>query len=317
LPHTRVTFLLSPPDPWRDLLSAELADLGYHAFEEGFIDAAGRSGELMAHIPADGFNAARLEELRTLRNPHVKASWTVEEIADRNWNAEWESGFLPVEVGKAVRVRADFHPASKAFTHELVITPRMAFGTGHHATTRMMISAMLGLSDAASEAAPAKGAAEHEIGPSPAEAGREGGPGLDLAGKSVCDLGCGTGILAILAERMGATHVLAADIDPGAVENAKVNVVRNGCHTITVEKGDTAILAGGAFDVILANIERNVLLQAMPLMAAALSPGGALLLSGFTVNDRHLLAERAKGSGLVLAERANESEWALLGCRKP
>ena len=283
MPYTEVTFLLSPVDPWRDLLQVELADIGFDSFEDGFTDPIGPSGELKAYISSDRFNESKLSTLLTLRDPHVAVNWSALEIADRNWNAEWESSFQPVEVGDFVRIRADFHEAMPGFTHDLIITPRMAFGTGHHATTRMMVQAM---------------------------------KGLDLTGKKVCDLGCGTGVLAILAERLGAKEVLAIDIDPGAVENARHNAELNGCHAITVEKGVADSLKGLTFDAILANIERNVLLEAMPLLVAAMRPGAALFLSGFVPGDRHMLAQRAKDHGLELAERMQEGEWALLGCRK-
>lgn len=284
MPHTQVTFLIAPPDPWRDLLTVELADIGFDSFEEGFTDPKGASGELKAYIRSDRFDEQALSKLLTLRDPHATVSWTATEIADRNWNAEWESSFQPVEVGKQVRIRADFHASVPGFAHEIIITPRMAFGTGHHATTRMMVQAMLG---------------------------------LDLHAKEVCDLGCGTGVLAILAERMGARQVLAIDNDPGAVDNARHNAGLNGCHAITVEKGDASSLKGRSFDAILANIERNVLLDAMPVMSDALRSGGALFLSGFVPGDRHMLAQRAKECGLELAERLQEGDWALLGCRKP
>lgn len=284
MPYTQVSFLIAPVDPWRDILMVELGELGYESFEESYTDPTGGNGELKAYVPSDKFDAAALEGLLTLRDPHVNVSWTSEEIADRNWNAEWESSFRPVEVDGVVRIRADFHPAVPGFAHDLVITPRMAFGTGHHATTRMMVQAMLP---------------------------------LDLRGKAVCDLGCGTGVLAILTERMGAAEVRAIDIDQTAVDNARDNLARNDCHTVTVEKGDASALQGHACDLILANIERNVLLQAMPVLAAALRPGGALFLSGFVVTDRHMLAQAARDHGLELAERLNEGDWALLGCRKP
>ncbi len=282
--YTEVTFLIAPVDPWRDILMVELAELGYDSFEDSFTDPTGPSGELKAYIPAERFDAVALGKLLTLRDPHVSVNWTSTEIAPRNWNAEWESGFQPVEVGKDVRIRADFHPVKEGFTHDLVITPRMAFGTGHHATTRMMVQAMLG---------------------------------LDLADKAVCDLGCGTGVLAILAERMGGGSVVAIDNDQLAVDNAKENLERNACHRITVEKGDADSLRGRSFDVILANIERNTLLKAMQAMYDALNPDGVLFLSGFVVTDRHMLVDAAKAVGMRIEERSNDGDWALLGCRKP
>jgi ribosomal protein L11 methyltransferase len=282
--YTEVTFLIAPVDPWRDILMVELAELGYDSFQDSFTDPEGPSGELKAYIPAERFDAAALGGVLTLHDPHVSVSWTSAEIAPRNWNAEWESSFQPVEVGKAVRIRADFHPAAEGFAHELVITPRMAFGTGHHATTRMMVQAMLG---------------------------------VDLAGKAVCDLGCGTGVLAILAERMGAASGHGIDNDQLAVDNARENIERNACYRTTVEKGDADSLKGHTYDAILANIERNTLLKAMSTMCDALNPGGILFLSGFVVTDRHMLADAAKAVGMTLAERINEGDWALLGCRKP
>ena len=275
--YTQVSFLVHPLDPWRDILMVELGEIGYDTFEE-------TPGGINAYIPSDKFSASALSDLLTLRDPHVSVNWTSMEIADRNWNAEWESSFQPVEVGNEVRIRADFHGTIPGFRHEIVITPRMAFGTGHHATTRMMVEAMLG---------------------------------LDLKGRVVCDLGCGTGVLAILAEQRGASGILAIDIDMQAVTNARENVASNGCTRIAVEKGDAEMLRGKMFDVILANIERNTLLEAMDMMYAALHSGGALLLSGFVPTDRHMLAQRAREAGFSLAERMNEGDWALLGCRKP
>lgn len=282
--YTQVTFLISPAIPWRDILMVELTDLGYEGFEDSFTDPIGPSGELKAYIPEDQFSAAALSGLLTLRDPHANVSWTTENIAPRNWNAEWESSFQPVEVGKEVLIRADFHAAVPGFTHDLVITPRMAFGTGHHATTRMMVQAMLA---------------------------------LDLKGRTVCDLGCGTGVLAILAEKMGAMDIVAIDNDQGAVDNALQNLERNACEHIAVEKGDADSLKGRSFDAILANIERNTLLKAMQAMYDALNPGAILFLSGFIVADRHLLEYAAKGVGMNIEERLNEGDWAMLGCRRP
>lgn len=277
MPYTRVSFLIAPVDPWRDILLVELTELGYDSFEE-------TTGGLDAYISDELFSVNALNGLMTLRDPHVTVSWSVSKLEERNWNADWEASFQPVEVGKEVRIRAEHHASADGFTHELVITPRMAFGTGHHATTRMVVRAMLG---------------------------------LDLVSKSVCDLGCGTAVLAILAERMGASEVRGIDIDEQAVINAEENVQRNGCSITTVEKGVATALEGHTYDLILANIERNTLIDAMPLMAAALRPNGALFLSGFIVTDRHLLAASAEANGLSLAEHLEEGEWALLGCRKP
>lgn len=285
VPYTRVSFLIAPVDPWRDILMVELTELGYDSFEEV-------TGGLDAYIEEERFDVVALRKLLTLRDPHVTVSWSVSKLEERNWNAEWERSFQPVEVGHEVRIRAEHHPVAEGFAHEIVIHPRMAFGTGHHATTRMVVRGMLGLQ-------------------------ATGGLFTNgLLGKQICDLGCGTAVLAILAERMGSAATRAIDIDEQAVINARENVQRNGCTRITVEKGVATALEGHAYDLILANIERNTLLEAMGLMAHAMRPGAALFLSGFIVADRPMLAAAAQKQGLELAEHLQEGEWALLGCRK-
>lgn len=274
--YTEVDFLLTPPEPWRDILLVELGELGYDSFEE-------TAHGLKAYIPTERFERAALRSVLSLRDPHVRVTHTVREVPDVNWNAQWESSFRPVEVGRDVRIRAEFHAPAEGFAHEIVITPRMAFGTGHHATTHMMVQAMLR---------------------------------LDLRDQEVCDLGCGTAVLAILAELRGARHVTAIDIDAQAVANARENVALNGCRRITVEKGDAALLAPLCYGAILANIERNTLLRDMPAMRDALRPGGALLLSGFIRADRERMLQAVHEAGLRPVEDLNEGEWALIGCRK-
>lgn len=275
--HTEVEFLIAPLEPWRDILLAELGELGYTGFEE-------ITGGLRAYIPSTGYDRTALEGLLTLNDPGVSVSFHARELAPRNWNAEWEAGFRPIRIGSQVWIRAAFHPPEPGYAHALTITPRMAFGTGHHATTRLMIQALLA---------------------------------LDVRDASVCDLGCGTAVLAILAEQRGAARVHAIDIDQAAVENAIDNIAMNNCERIAVEKGDAALLRPLAFKVILANIERNTLQRDMAAMAAALLPGGALLLSGFIRDDADGMADAATAAGLHVVERMYEGEWALVGCRKP
>lgn len=275
--YTELEFLIAPVDPWRDVLIAELGELGYDSFEE-------TEGGMRAYIPSAHYERAALNGLRTMRDPHVKVSMTVREVKNENWNAAWEKSFEPVRVGNEVIIRADFHPAETGYRHDLVITPRMAFGTGHHATTHMMVGALLA---------------------------------MDLEGSNVCDMGCGTGVLAILAERMGASHVRAVDYDQQAVDNAMDNVSGNHCKGITVEKGDVTSLGPGSCDVILANIERNTLLRGMASLSMALRPGGKLLLSGFLRPDVLAMRDGARKHGLEAVDTLYRGEWALLVCRKP
>lgn len=274
--YTEATFLIEPLDPWRDLLIAELGELGYDSFEE-------TSNGVNAYISADRFDRAALHRLEIARQPHVRISHTVHEVEPRNWNAEWERSFQPVEVGMDVRIRADFHPFVPGSKHDIVITPRMAFGTGHHATTRMMVEAMLG---------------------------------LDMRGQHVCDLGCGTAVLAILAERLGAASVEAIDNDPQATANARENIALNGCTRITVRTGDVSLLAPATCGIILANIERNTLMRDMEAMYNALLPGGSLLLSGFVVADRQLMSTAAHNAGLHPEKTLTIGDWTLIACRK-
>ena len=274
--YTEVTFLIEPLDPWRDLLIAELGEGSFDSFEE-------TPHGVKAYVKSDGFDRSSLSRLQVLRDPHVRISHTVREVEPRNWNEEWERSFQPVEVGDQVRIRAEFHPFVPGFRHDIVITPRMAFGTGHHSTTRMMVEAM---------------------------------GGLDMKDKHVCDLGCGTAVLAILAERMGAKSVHAIDIDEQAVINARENIALNGCGRILVDKGDVSLLKPSSCDVILANIERNTLLRDMAAMHQALLPGGAVLLSGFVNDDRPLMVEGVRAAGSRPEEMLSHGEWSLIGCRK-
>ena len=269
--YTEVDFLVDPVDPWRDLLMVELTGIGYEGFEE-------TAHGIKAFIPTVDLVPTALRKLLVPKNPHVSVTYTVREVPDLNWNERWEQEFQPVEVAGKVLVRAEFHAAAPQYEHEIIITPRMAFGTGHHATTRMMIMAMLD---------------------------------MDLKDKKVCDLGCGTGVLAILAERLGASEVIAIDYDPVAVDNARDNVSTNHCHRIVVEKGNTDLAKGAGHDAILANIERNTLIRSMPDMAAALTKNGKLLLSGFVRQDSELMDKAAMEAGLSHVLSLEDGEWAF------
>lgn len=273
--YTSSSFRIAPLEPWRGIMVALLGELGYESFEEN-------ADGLVAYIRSDRFDAGAVDALFPLHMPDVDIAVKHAEIAPRNWNAEWESSFSPIEIEGTVRIRAEFHESVPSFAHELIITPRMAFGTGHHATTRMMVRAMLG---------------------------------LDFRGKRACDLGCGTAVLAILAERLGAARVDAFDIDPGAVDNARDCVKRNGCERVHVDNGTVERLKGLRYAVILANIERNTLLRDLPALREALEPGGILLLSGFVVADVPRMRAALVEQGLQPAEALTEGEWALVGAR--
>jgi ribosomal protein L11 methyltransferase len=211
-------------------------------------------------------------------------SYTIEELPEKNWNEEWEKNFEPVVIDNLLSIRAPFHPANKNVKTELVIMPQMSFGTGHHQTTRLMCRTMCE---------------------------------LDLTGTRVLDMGTGTGILAILALKLGARSVVAIDNDEWSVLNAKENCERNGCGSIKVMLGDdSTVKQEEPFDVILANINRNVLMKQMAVYSDKLIEGGNLLMSGFFVTDVEDLAKCAETNSLTMVSRAAEEEWATVICRK-
>jgi ribosomal protein L11 methyltransferase len=224
----------------RDELIAELSVLNYDAFEE-------KENELAAFIKEESFVAEALENI--LKNH--KINYTKSLIEDQNWNALWESNFQPVIVDDFCAIRAAFHKPFEDTEHEIIITPKMSFGTGHHATTFMMISQM-----------------RH----------------IDFKDKQVADFGTGTGVLSILAEKLGSNSVWAIDNDEWSIDNAKENIEVNGCKNIIIEKAD-GFKPKQKFDIILANINRNIILENMKTLLGGLDDTGKLLLSGLLKND--------------------------------
>ncbi|MCW3073696.1 MAG: hypothetical protein JWP69_765 [Flaviaesturariibacter sp.] len=196
-------------------------------------------------------------------------------IAEKNWNAEWESNFEPVIVDDFCAVRAHFHQPIKGVQHDILITPKMSFGTGHHATTYMMMQQM-----------------------------RE----LDFMGKSVFDFGTGTGVLAILAEKLGAAAVLAIDNDKWSIENGNENAANNNCKRVEMVLQDV-VPSGQAFDIILANINRNVILHFISDLKKAVVPGGFILFSGLLIADENDIVEACSQQALQLVKQTQKSGW--------
>jgi ribosomal protein L11 methyltransferase len=251
----------------RERLIAILDEAGFTAFEE--TDEA-----LLAYIPEAERGSIDLDSI--LPEPVRREEDIIE---PQNWNAVWESSFEPVTVPGFCTVRAAFHPANPGSEHDIIITPKMSFGTGHHATTRLMMAAM---------------------------------QGMDFRDKRVLDFGTGTGILAILAGKLGASEVLAIDNDPWSVENAEENVAANGVGGVTVALGSLEAAAGRHYDYILANINRHILLQYMKDMRALLQPGGILQLSGILAADEEIISESAVNTGLTKRGLLSEAEWIAL-----
>jgi ribosomal protein L11 methyltransferase len=273
--YIEVTFTSSPD--YTDILIAELGELGYDTFQEtetGF----------QAYAPEDQFSEEALQEVVARYSFAGSFPYEVKRIAKQNWNEEWEKNFEPLLIGNQVSVRADFHPKPEGVQYDIVITPKMSFGTGHHETTTLMIENQLT---------------------------------INHVGTRVLDMGCGTGILAIMAEQLGAREVLAVDIEDWTVENAKENTERNACKTLEVRLGDASVLAGEApFDIILANINRNVLLEDMPIYSELLKAQGPLVLSGFYTEDLPMLQEKAAACNLTFETSRNKNNWVSAIFRK-
>jgi ribosomal protein L11 methyltransferase len=250
-----------------DLLLAELTMLGFEGFEEG-------EENLKAFIPSTDLDEAALKELAA-KNSVSFIQTTIEET---NWNAVWESNFEPVVVDDFVGLRAHFHESIAGVQHEIVITPKMSFGTGHHATTYMMIQQM-----------------------------RD----MELAGKTVFDFGTGTGVLAILAEQLGASRIVAIDNDDWSIENAAENLNRNDCSNVELKKADTAEMGEG-FDIILANINKHVILENLPVLAAQLKKDGTLLLSGLLAEDESDILSATSKYALQLGKKYLRNNWISL-----
>lgn len=281
--YTEVTLTLSPLDPIRDLLVDALGNEGpYDSFVE-------TPDGLKAYVPTDQFDPHWLQEQinALLQISTFNYQLSTQAMPDKNWNEEWEKQHKPVLVeadnGSKIWVRAPFHNHRTDADYEIEIEPKMSFGTAHHPTTCMMLSHI-------------------------AE--------LPMQGRSVLDMGCGTAVLAILAKMRGAAYVEAIDIDEWAYNNALENIQRNGAD-ITVRIGDADLLrqrqqGDKTFDIVIANINRNILLHDMDAYTSVLAPGGTLLLSGFYESDVPSLRQRAEELGLTLAATKTRDGWCAL-----
>ena len=255
---------------------AELAEVGF----ESFVDT---ERGLLAYVQEPLWHKDILNDIYLLQNSDYHITYSYKTIQQVNWNEEWEKNFSPITVGDLCTVRATFHEAANT-PYEIIIDPKMSFGTGHHETTYMMLQFLL----------------------------KE-----DLSHKKVLDMGCGTSVLAIMAEKRGATDVTAIDIDEWCVENSAENIARNACKHIQVLLGDASALAQfNHFDFIIANINRNILLSDIPLYSNVLADEGILLLSGFYESDMPAIVEKAKECGLSFVENIERNNWVAVKLKK-
>jgi ribosomal protein L11 methyltransferase len=262
-----------PRDPFADVLMAELAGIGFDMFEE-------HEDGIRAYIGAPSFEKLRLLEIPYFsENEFCNVTWTTRIIEHRNWNLEWESNFEPVVIAGKILVRAAFHPSQPGFEHEIVIQPKMSFGTGHHDTTSLVMTRMLQ---------------------------------LDFKNKKVLDMGCGSGILAILAGMLGASTIWAVDNDAIATENAIENCNINGFSNVVVKTGSSELIRQEKFDIVIANINRNILLEQMNAFSGSIVTEGLLILSGFYEDDIAMLVKDAEKNGFIFSSRSTSNKWCEL-----
>lgn len=268
--YLELNFKISPLQPWNEILMAELIEIGFDSFTE-------EHDGILAYIQKDLFNEEDLKEVSTLNNNEVTTSYTFQEMPNINWNEEWEKNFSPINVEDKVSIRAEFHE-NQNLPHEIIIQPKMSFGTGHHPTTHLMIQQMLE---------------------------------MDFQDKKVLDMGCGTSVLAIYAKMKGAKDVLAIDIDEWSVENSKENAERNNVE-LRIELGTAENLGKEKFDIILANINRNILISDIPTYVKDMNEGSELLLSGLCFFDVDDILEVCTEQGLKLKNKQQREEWCSL-----
>ena len=263
----------SVPEGFDEILTAELAEIGFDSFSE-------EEPLFLAYIPEADFNEMAVQQVVQKYSVLKDIIWSVTRMPYKNWNEVWESSYEPVLIAGRCYIRAPFHPASRiqdpASCFEIIIEPKMSFGTAHHETTALMIEALL----------------EEEV-----------------KGQHVLDMGCGTGVLAILAHKLGASTVVAIDNDTWAFENASENVLKNEAVSVHVIKGDVNAIPKELFDLILANINRNTLVEQISVYSEALQPGGRLILSGFYSEDLPDIEACAARHGLSFSASRKENNW--------
>lgn len=263
---------VEPKEQGSDVLIAELSEIGFESFvysDNGF----------SAFLKEEQYSEKIVETMFLSYSAIFEIKYFPKIIEQQNWNKEWESNFQPIEVDGKCYIRAPFHEAKKGFIYDVIIEPKMSFGTGHHYTTQLMIQKLMK---------------------------------LNVKNKSLLDMGCGTGVLAILASMMGANPITAIDTDEWSFENSIENIQKNNINNIHVHKGNAEILAGKLFHTILANINKNVLLMDMPVYIQSLEKEGSLVLSGFFDTDVPELTQKAIGLGLKLEEKVVSDQWTML-----
>lgn len=270
--YLEYNFTINPLDPIRDVLVAELCEAGFESFVEN-------DKGVLAYIP-NSFDEGLLEGMLAYQMEGSKISFVKKQMEDKNWNEEWESNFDPIDINNKCLIRAPFHSQEPGIPLEVIIQPQMSFGTGHHETTFLISSILLD---------------------------------KKLSGFRVLDMGSGTGVLAILAEKLGAIDLDAIDIDEWSFENAKENLTLNNSTCIKTYLGGKEQLIGQEpYDLILANINRNILLEDMESYVEVLKVGSEIIFSGFYKQDISLIQEKGESLGLSMVTFNEKNNWVAV-----
>lgn len=269
--YLEIKLIIEPAEPWKEIFTSLMADAGCDSFMDGEAE-----NELLCYIPEKDYQEEVFKDLLDAPQfPEVKISYMVAPMEDKDWNAAWESNYEPVMI-EGCYIRAPFHPGRPDAEYEIVIEPKMSFGTAHHATTAQMVSYLLE---------------------------------TDVRGKAVLDMGAGTGVLAILATMKGAAPVTAIDIDEWAYRNGVENAQHNHCGQLKVLLGDASLLGEEHYDIILANINRNILLQDIPKYVKCMNEGALLFLSGFYEDDLPALRYCCAQNGMKYVDHKSKDKW--------
>lgn len=275
--YTEVSITVEPKHPWAEIILQDLADIGFDSFVE-------EPEKVLAYIPDEDFKEKDLETLvQAYKEKEVTVSYSIKKIPTQNWNETWENEYKAITIGKELLIRAPFHEDDGSYKLSIEIQPQMSFGTGHHQTTFLLSQTLLN---------------------------------LDLKGKKVLDVGTGTGILGIIASKRGASSVFGNDIDELSIENAIENRDRNKIENFLIKKGSIEIVPNEEYDVIIANINRNVLIEQMEDYSRLCKNNGTLLLSGFYEDDIIAIVNVAENYGFNLKEILTKETWAVLKLEK-
>lgn len=280
--YTAINFNITPfSEEIADILIATMSSIGYEGFQ--YTDTG-----FTAYITCEQFEEERIQKLEILQSLAVdyQIDWNFYVLQDRDWNLEWEKNFTPIVVDNRILIRAGFHPTIPGIDYDIIIEPKMSFGTGHHPTTTLMLETLLDFSG-------------------------------QMKGKRVLDMGCGTGILSILVAKLGASTVTGIDIDEWSYRNARENIENNQLQNIQIKIGNAGLLEKEKeFDFILANINRNILLTDMPFYERCLKDGGILIMSGFYTQDLPSIRQKAAELGMTYGDQKMKQNWVAVSFTK-